>query len=157
MLDRNQDEPFSGIENNGIAPPRSIIEAPESGRGTVMPPDNMDDIIARMSEPVQDGYYITKMNVDWTFDTWNSPSQNAYVENSPDNLRTVYFDLILDETGELIYSSPFIPLGAKLENFALDSPVPAGEYSAVVTYHLVDDEFENLSSVSVAVLLRILG
>lgn len=127
------------------------------GRGILVTPENLEEIIERISEPVPDGHYLTTMNLDWLFDTWDTPSSNAFVENATDNVRTVYFDLFLDSTGELIYSSPFMPVGSKLEGFALDSEVPAGNHPATVTYHLVDDEFQNLSSVSVAVLLRILG
>jgi len=127
------------------------------GRGILVTPENIDQIIADMSEPVQDGYYIATQNVDWVFDTWDTSSSNAFVENVIDNTRTVYFDLHLEATGDLVYSSPFMPLGSKLEGFALDSAVSAGEHPAIVTYHLVDDEFQNLTTVSVAVLLRILG
>ncbi|MDR2355654.1 MAG: hypothetical protein LBE16_05615 [Clostridiales Family XIII bacterium] len=126
------------------------------GRGTVVTPSNIEEIREQMNEPVQDGYYETRMNVDWVFPTAQSPSTNAYVENSPNNTRTVYFDLTLPDTNELIYSSPFIPVGAKLENFALDTTLPAGEHAAIVTYHLVDDDNQELSTVSVSVNIKIL-
>jgi len=125
------------------------------GRGVVVMPDNIEQIVEGLSKPVPDGHFAARMNVEWHFDTWSTPSINANVENSVDNKRTVYFDLTLDETGELIYSSPFIPVGARLERFALDREVPAGEHPATVTYHLVNDEYENITSVSVAVLLKI--
>jgi len=127
------------------------------GRGILVTPGNLEEIIDRLSEPVPDGHYLTTMNLDWVFDTWDTPSRNAFVENATDNVRTVYFDLFLDSTGELIYSSPFMPVGARLEGFALEAPVPAGEHPATVTYHLVDDEFRNLSSLSVMVRLIING
>jgi len=126
-------------------------------RGTLASPENIDEIRQQASAASSgDTSYIAKMNVDWVFDRWNIPTTNAYVENSIDNRRTVYFDLHLQETGELVYSSPFIPLGSIHGNFALDTAVPAGIHPAVVTYHLVDDNHVNITSVSVTVTLIIL-
>jgi len=126
------------------------------GRGIVASPDNIDDIRAQAEEPIRGASYRTRMTTRWTFETWDSPS-NAFVENAKSNSYTVFFDLKLRETGEIVYSSPFIPVGAKWESFALDTEVPAGEHAAIVTYHLVDEDYEQLSTVSVSVTLRILG
>ena len=131
------------------------LEVP-GARGTLATPDNINEIRDQVSEPIDDSFYITRMNTDWVFDRWDEPSSNAFVENSEENLRTVYFDLHLVDSGELVYSSPFIPVGATLENFALDSQVPPGSHPAVVTYHLVDDNYENITTVSVSVTLIIL-
>ena len=128
-----------------------------NGRGVVITPDNIDDIRAQIDSPVADGYYSAEMNFEWTFEKWDKPSDDAYIINSVDNVRTVYFDLILNETEELIYSSPYMPVGSKLTDFALEKELSKGEHKAVVTYHLVDDEFNNITEVSIAVLLRILG
>ena len=152
LLFRGEDEL---VENDfGM---RQVIDLPGIDRGIIATPENIEEIIRRMSEPVEDGYYIARMNIDWVFETWDTPSGNAFIENVVENKRTVYFDLTLEDTNRLIYSSPFIPLGARLEGFPLDSYVPAGEHSAIVTYHLVDEEFRNLTTVSVAVQLNILG
>jgi hypothetical protein len=135
----------------GNEPPVSAI----GGRGVVATPENIEELRAKAEEPVQDGYYETRMNVDWKFPNARAESTNAYVENSTNNKRTVYFDLTLADTNELIYSSPFIPVGAKLEKFKLDVVLPAGEYAGIVTYHLVDDEYRDLTTVSVGVNLQI--
>ena len=131
------------------------VEESVGGRGTVVTQENVEEILRQIREPVPDGHYVVRMSLEWTFDKWDVISRNAYVENSPDNMRTVYFDLFLDSTGELIYSSPYIPLGSRLENFALDEEVPAGEHSATVTYRLVDDDYNVLTDVSVGVTLKI--
>ncbi len=109
--------------------------------------------------PVEDGYYSARMNVDWEFPSGSEPSTNAYVENSNANSRTVYFDLTIDETGEQVYSSPFIPVGASVEKFALETDLPEGEYPATVRYQLVDDDLQDIpgADVSVTVTLFIRG
>jgi len=136
-----------------------VLEPDERGfiRGTVVTEDNADEIRAQFDAPPEDAYFTASMNVDWLFDTWNTPSSNAIVENDTLNTRTIYFDLFLDETDELIFSSPFIPVGASLDILKLTKEVPVGNHPATVTYYLVDDNLNEVSNVSVAVLLRILG
>jgi len=48
-----------------------------------------------------------------------------------------------------------MPRGSEIRNFALEVELPAGTYSSVVTYFLVDDDFEILTDVSVGVTIII--
>lgn len=136
----------------------SPVEEQVVGRGTVITEENVEEALDELNA-VDPKYnqYTAKMNFDWVFDRWDVPSDNAKVENIESNEVTVYFDLILQETNELVYSSPFIPAGSKLENFALAEEVPAGEYPAIVTYHLVDENNNDVSELSMSVTLTILG
>jgi hypothetical protein len=133
------------------------VETRTGGVGTVATIDNIDEIQEKRSKPVEDGYYRTRMNVDWSFDTWNTPSQDAYVANADTNKRTVYFTVALKETDEIVYTSPDIPVGSQLTGFALDKDPGVGEHAAVTTYHLLDDDGNELTTVSVSVTLRILS
>jgi len=134
-----------------------IIEGPVpmGGRGTVAIPENIEELMRLREQPPPGGHYITTMNNNWTFDRWNVGSSNAYVENDIRNEFTVFFDLTLEEDNRLVYSSPYIPQGATLREFALDRMVPAGEHSAIVTYYLIDENGEEVSRVSVRVTLSI--
>lgn len=134
--------------------PAAVRETTEA-RGTVVTSENIDEVREEFAKPVEDGYYVTRMNVEWSFATSRTPSVNAYVANPSSNKRTVYFDVTLKDTEELVYSSPFIPVGAELKDFALDADLKAGTYPAVVTYHLVDDDENELTTVSVTVTLYI--
>lgn len=134
-----------------------VTTADTGGRGMVATPENIEQILEDLEKPVEDGYYEARMSIEWTFDTWDAISTDAYVENLTSNTRTVYFDLLLSDTEELIYSSPYIPVGGRLDNFALNTELSAGEYSGIVVYHLVDDDFNEISTVSVSVKLIILG
>jgi hypothetical protein len=137
--------------------PVARIEARTGGVGTVATIDNVDAIRQKLSEPVEDGYYETRMNVEWVFPTWDTPSSNAYVANAESNKRTVYFTVLRADTQAQLYSSPDIPVGSQLTDFALDEELAAGEYPAVVVYHLLDDNGVELTNVSVAVTLRVLS
>jgi hypothetical protein len=139
------------LRSDGAAGPEIVNTI--HGRGIIAAPGNIDEILA--TEKVGDGYYTSSMNNEWDFTRWNRASSNAFVENHASNTKTVYFDVTLDATGELVYSSPFIPVGAALKGFALDAQIPAGNHTATVTYHLVDENYENITTASVAVLLRI--
>lgn len=144
LLRKPDDQPVVG-DNSGVG----------EIRATVLTEENYEQVLSQANEPVTDGYYNCKMNVEWSFASAAEPSYNAYVANSTINTRTVYFDLTLEESGDLVYSSPYIPVGAELREITLDEELSAGDYPAIVTYHLVDDDHEELSTVSVAVTLHI--
>ena len=133
-------------------------EIPTGGRGTVALPDNIDSVRDNSDTiPSDANYYAVKMTNDWVFDTTDSPSRNVYVENSTLNNHTVYFDLVLPGTDELIYSSPYMPVGTFIDSITLETALSPGEYEPIVVYHLVDDDGNVLSTLSVKVTLRILG
>ena len=122
--------------------PLDILSPPEQGdgRGILVTPDNVN--VIRNKERPTDTYFDTQMTNEWKFPTWDSPSETAFIKNPETNTRMFYFELRLDDTDELVYDSPYIPLGAYLNNFTLDKPLAKGVYPAVVTYYLVDDNFK---------------
>lgn len=124
----------------------------KNSRETVVTEDNIDEVVEQIDKPVLDGYYEVLMTTEWDF---KDGSSNAYVENSKSNTRTVYFDVILKDTGEVVYSSPFLPVGEKVQMFNLEKQLEVGEYEAVVTYHSVDEDEKEVSTVSVNVKLNI--
>lgn len=124
----------------------------------VIKPDNVEQVIAQLEEddytPV--GSYEVKMNTEWTFPDGSSASPNAYVENSVTNQNTVYFKIVLDDASQKeIYKSPYLEVGSHLEDIQLDEVLEAGTYSAVLTYYLVDHEFNDISQVSISITLTI--
>ncbi len=132
-------------------------EAKNQKRDIVVTPDNVEEILEQMKETNPDNSYTASMNVDWYFEDSSTPSDNSYVENAPENGRTVYFDILLADTNEMVYTSPYIPVGSRLENIALQSDLEAGDYEAVCLYHLVDDDNNEVSTVSIAVTLHVLN
>lgn len=124
----------------------------------VVTPDNVDEIVDNLanSEMTPIGSYETKMNSQWTFPDGNSASSNAYVENSVNNRNTVYFTIVLrEDQNTTIYTSPYLTVGSHLENIKLDTPLDAGVYDAILTYHLVDDDHKEISKVSLSLTLTI--
>ena len=127
-------------------------EKNNNDRPTVVTEANVDEVIAAMDEPVADGSYEITMNTEWIF---NGTSSDAYVANSANNTRTVYFDVAIAGTGQLVYSSPYLPVGSQIKNFALDAKLNSGAYDGIVTYHLVDDKKEEVSNLSVTVTFQV--
>ena len=109
-------------------------------RNAVVTPENVDEILANMQNHTPPGQYEVKMNTAWVFETGDSTSSNAYVENSTANTNDVYFDIIRSDTNETIYQSPTLPVGSHLEGITLDTALEAGSYSCVLTYYLLDDQ-----------------
>lgn len=127
-------------------------EKKASGRPTVVTEENVEEF-QQPTEKVQDGAYTTSMSIDWHFK--GKESTDAYVANVTENTRTVYFDLIRTDTSETIYSSPFIPVGSELKGVTLDTELAPGTYDTILVYHLVDDEENELSTLSIALTIYV--
>lgn len=121
----------------------------EKPRNVVVTPENVEEVIEQMKEEekVPVGAYEVSMNTEWIFLDGESISENAFVENSTANTNMMYFIITIND-GEEIYHSPYMEVGSYLESIQLDKDVPKGDYDAVITYHLVDEEFNDLSQVS---------
>ena len=128
------------------------IEKPKDDRATVVSQGNAEEVKAAMDKPVEDGYYEVAMNTTWSF---KGDASDAYVENAKTNNRTVYFDVFRADTNELVYSSPYIPVGEKIQGFLLDADLEPGSYDGLVTYHLVDDNHEEVSNLSVKITFQV--
>ncbi len=111
-----------------------------------------DEINKKASE----ARFTTDMNMIWTFPSGSKVSNNAEIGNSASNQYECYFEVYLDnEDQTLLYSSPVLPVGKRLEKLELDQTLPDGTYDAVCTYHVLDDENPEveLGAVSFAVTL----
>ena len=125
-------------------------EEAKKKRDTVVTEENLEEFLEQEAEEtVEPGYYETMMNTTWHFDSSEEASTDAYVANSKNNLNSVYFDVALSDTGEIIYSSPIIPVGSHLDNITLDTKLEAGNHQCIITYYLLDDEDEPVSKLNI--------
>lgn len=125
----------------------------------VVTPDNVDEVIKQLemsNQQVSSDRYVALMNYSWTFPDGDSASSDAYVENSPQNQFPVYFTVALaDDRNNVIYTSPDIPVGSRLENIKLDKALDAGVYDTVITYYLLGDNRQVRSHVSMTLTITI--
>lgn len=85
-------------------------------------------------------------------------SYDAVVQNVEKNTNDVYFDIVLEsDEDRVLYKSPVIPRGGRLEQIALDEKLETGAYNCVVIFHLVDEEQITISTVRVALKIIVEG
>lgn len=109
-----------------------------------------------IDQKASEARFTTDMNMIWTFPSGSAVSNNAVIGNSASNLYECYFEVYLDDEEQtLLYSSPILPVGKRLEKLELDQVLPDGSYDAICTYHILDDEDPDreLGNVSFAVSL----
>ena len=125
------------------------------GRGMVVTEDNIEEVIEWLEEPGEDTEYEIYMSANWTFPTSSRSNGNALFRNLPSNTRMVFFELYLEDEEQVIYVSPYIPLGREVRNFALDVALPVGTYEPLMTIFLVDDDKEIVTDVQMRVQITI--
>lgn len=124
----------------------------------VVTPDNIAELKAANPATVAPGSYDVCMNSTWNFPNAKSASSNAYVENRLSNTNTVNFTVTRKDTGALIFESPYIPVGSSLRNIKLtDESFVKGSYPCVVKYHLLDENYKQISTVSINITVVIEG
>lgn len=118
--------------------------------------EQMAEEILNREEPqgVPMSYQVT-MNSTWEFESGDKASSNAYVANSTDNETAVYFDVVRNDTQEIIYQSPVIPVGGELNSVKLDTELDAGDYECTLTYHLIDEDQNTLTTVNMWLMVKV--
>lgn len=116
---------------------------PESSLGMqgayVMNEENYQQIMEDMESQVRDGYFETYMNNQWTFQNGTSETQDAVLGNSPNNKKPVRYEVVLEDTGEVVFATGVLPVGVQLPPFKLDVDLDAGTYEAVCMVYLLDE------------------
>ena len=128
-------------------------------RPVLLTEDNIDEMAGEIldqseSEGIPMSYQVT-MNSTWEFEDGETASRNAYVANSENNETPVYFDVIRNDTQEVIYQSPVIPLGMDLEDIVLDVDLDAGNYECTLVYHLLDEDQNTLTTVNMWLMVKV--
>ena len=111
-----------------------------------------------IDEKASKARFTTDMNMIWTFPSGSAVSSNAHIGNSVSNVYECYFELYLDDEEQtLLYSSPILQVGKKIDKLELNQVLPDGSHDALCTYHVLDDEDpdKELGTVSFAVSLMV--
>lgn len=102
--------------------------------------ENYKQIMEEMDSEVQEGYFETYMNTEWTFPDGTSETTDAILGNSPNNKKPIRCEVILADTEEIIFTTGVLPVGAELPSFKLDVDLDAGTYQATCMVYLLDEE-----------------
>lgn len=127
-----------------VAPEMPVVYDQRGAR--VATAENLVEITDAARESVERGMFATYMTTTWTFANGHSASLDALKGNAPDNNYPFWFTVTEQSSGEVVFTSGLIPLGARLSDITLDVPLPAGEYNAVVGVNMVDEDGEVVDS-----------
>lgn len=136
LLGRNTGGSDTGTDSGNTDNGRKVAESAR----VVLDEDSAANVMDEMRQEVEEGMFECNMSMTWTFEDGSAASKDAIVVNNSNNSYPLYFDVNLEDTGELIYSSPVIPVGSQLTDFVLDKDLDKGEYRAVVMYSLLENE-----------------
>lgn len=117
-------------------------EEPEDNGVYVMDEGNYTQIQEEMANRVDEGYFETYMTTEWVFPDGTSEAVDALLGNSPNNVKPIRCEVLLTDTGEKVFSTGVIPVGAQLPSIRLDVDLDAGVYDAVCTIYLLDQTEE---------------
>lgn len=101
---------------------------------------NYQQIMEEIDTKVKEGNFETYMTVDWTFPDGASESTDAVLGNSPSNTRPIRCEVLRNDTGEKIFTTGVIPVGAQLPPFKLDADLDAGVYETTCMIYLLEEK-----------------
>lgn len=119
--------------------------------------NNKDTVMQGLNDKVAKGMFECKMAMVWNLTGGGQGASDAYVANSEHNTYAIYFDVIDNDTGETLFSSPYIMVGSEISGFLLDKKLSPGVHKATVMYTLVDqyNDYEKISSAGFVVTMNV--
>jgi hypothetical protein len=112
----------------------------------VIDESNLDDITREMEEKVAKGMFETHMNTTWTFPDGQSPSRDAVMGNAASNHYPFWFEVTVPGAEGVVYTSSLLPVGSQIVEIILDKDLDPGNYPAVVTIHMVEEDGTEVES-----------
>ena len=106
----------------------------------VITEENYKQIMEEMENEVEEGYFETYMNTEWTFPDGTSETTDAVLGNSPNNKKPIRCEVMLTDTDEVIFSTGVLPVGVEMPPFKLEVDLDAGKYEALCMVYLLDEE-----------------
>lgn len=91
-----------------------------------------------IAEKVNDSMIVVKMTAKWTFNS-DCTSSNAYLGNSDKNSYPLRFEVMLKDTGEVLLTTPDVPVGSCIQNFGLPKKLDSGTYDVIISHQAVKD------------------
>lgn len=102
--------------------------------------ENYKQIEDEMKQNVQDGYFETYMNTEWTFSNGKAVSKDALLGNSPSNKKPIRCEVHLADSSEILFETGVLPVGTQVDTIKLSKDLEAGTYPAVCTIYLLNED-----------------
>lgn len=111
-----------------------------------------EEIVAELNRKVEESMITMTINPEPAF---REGSGNLLIYNDESNHGPVVVEIQRNDTKELIYTSPVIPLGKRVNNASLDVELPVGDYPCTAYFHYVDAAGEILGTGGVSITVHI--
>lgn len=111
-----------------------------NGGNFVIDNGNLDALTDLMESNVSEGMFECNMTTTWNFPNGKTASTDAYVANANTNSKPIYFEVVLINSNETVFTSDLIPVGKKIKTIKLDTNLSKGVYNAKCVYHLMDKQ-----------------
>lgn len=98
-----------------------------------------DEIQETLNQIVEEGSLSISMNMNPVFLTGES-SGSLMIENGPQNRYGQRVIILLDETGEEIYDSGYMPINSHIQEDKLKVNLEKGEYEATAMFTAYDED-----------------
>lgn len=88
------------------------------------------------------------MNLNMKLEALSQDGENftCYIANSPHNDHDMYFELVDDSDGEVIYKSNLIPIGYRIEEFKSSRKYDSGTYPVTVNFYQMEEDHATVYS-----------
>jgi hypothetical protein len=129
--------------------PKASAQLPTSNSpvgNLVIDENNVSAIQEEMEQKVAAGMFETYMNTTWTFQDGKSASSDAVMGNSVNNQYAFWYDVVLNENSDVVYSSSLLPVGSVTKEIILSKNLKEGEYPATIKIHMVDENNNPIDS-----------
>lgn len=117
-----------------------------------------EEIVAELNRQVEDGYISISMNTSPYFENGNAKG-NLSIDNSKENRHPQVIQIFLldenDKASDLIYTSPVIPVGSRVDEDSLDVPLSKGTYKCVAYFNAVTEEGEILGTAGAVINITV--
>ena len=100
-----------------------------------------EEIQAALNEVVEEGNLSISINANPVFPTGDSEG-TLKIENGPQNLYGQQVVITLDETGEEIYDSGYMPVDSHIQTDKLEIDLEPGDYDATAVFTAYDEKLD---------------
>lgn len=116
-----------------------------------------EEIQAELDRVIEEGMFNISIASAIVFETPRSEGQ-ARIENIAANRYYMQVDIVLDETGENVYSSRLIRPGYSVDKITLNKPLAPGEYAATAVFSAItQDEMQLFGKAAAQIKLYVLN
>lgn len=144
------------VVNGSTGEPQYVIpEANGQVFDGMLPSSNPDEILVLLQEKVDENQFAFRINANPIFNA-DCTKGNLRVENPARNIYCMQIELVLDETGEILYESPLLKPNQYIEHVGLNRKLDIGNHAATVRFVAIHPETDAyMGEVAAAVTLGV--